>query len=82
MEGLLYLIAGILLGAGIMFLLLRSRYKVSTITENEINNLKDQLNLIRQESSDKQKTILNLTMEVGGKFSKEEVEQKCSKGSL
>lgn len=41
MEGLKYLIVGILPGAGVMFLITRSRFKVSAITKNEISVLDD-----------------------------------------
>ena len=76
MEGLLYLTAGILLGAGTIFLVLKSRYKVSTLTENEIIDLKNQIAILQKEINGKQESILYLTKEAGGKFSKEEVEQK------
>jgi DNA recombination protein RmuC len=76
MDGLLYLIAGLLTGAGLTFLILRSRYRIAKITGNELNDLKDQLVILRQENHEKQETILTLTRETGEKFSKEEVEQK------
>ncbi|MGB8489595.1 MAG: DNA recombination protein RmuC [Bacteroidales bacterium] len=76
MEGILYLIAGILLGAGLIYLLIKTRYKAAVISETEVNELKDQLKQSRRENQDKQESILTLTRESGEKLSKDEVDQK------
>jgi DNA recombination protein RmuC len=76
MVGLLFLTVGILLGAGIVYIMARSRFKDSLASGNDINELKDHLNLLQQENHDKQNAILSLTKESYGKLSKEEVDQK------